>query len=45
MNDAIKKIGIIVLGIFAAGAALNLLTKLSQTKPIANYITKGYGAL
>jgi len=45
MKDLIRKVGILVLGIFAAGAALNLLSKLPQTKPIADYITKGYGAL
>ena len=45
MNEGIKKLGILVLGIFAAGAILNLLSKLPQTKAVADYITKGYGAV
>jgi hypothetical protein len=45
MDDLIKKVGITVLSIFAAGAALNLLAKLPGTKPVADFITKGYGSL
>jgi hypothetical protein len=45
MRDLIKNIGFIVLGIFAAGALLNLAASIKQSKPLAEFITKGYGAL
>jgi hypothetical protein len=45
MKEMIGKVGIIVIAIFAAGALLNLATTLPQTKAVADYITKGYGAV
>jgi hypothetical protein len=44
MNNTAKQIGLIVVAIFAAGAILNLLANIAQTKQVAGYITKGYGA-
>ena len=44
-KDLIKEVGVLILGIFAAGALLNLLNSMAATKPVANYITKGYGSL
>lgn len=43
MKDTIKEVGLIVLAVFVAGALLNLLDSIPQTKAIADYVTKGYG--
>jgi len=45
MKDNLGKISLIVVAILAAGALLNLAASFSQTKPLADYITKGYGAI
>jgi hypothetical protein len=45
MKSEIKEMGLLILGIFVAGALLNLLNSMAVTKPVANYITKGYGSL